>query len=78
MELTVKNKRILIAYFTFSLAFINDVYAQKDCSQAPTAALRVLCEQLHRWDTNARVTLQLAIVSLLPKSSNAILNCIKI
>uniref|UniRef100_A0A914HLP2 ShKT domain-containing protein n=1 Tax=Globodera rostochiensis TaxID=31243 RepID=A0A914HLP2_GLORO len=28
--------------------------AQKSCATAPTSALRTLCEQLHRWDTNAR------------------------
>lgn len=31
------------------------VNAQLDCSEAPTSALKIICEQLHRWDKNARV-----------------------
>ncbi|KAI6181593.1 Common central domain of tyrosinase [Aphelenchoides besseyi] len=29
-------------------------YSQQDCADAPTASLRMVCEQLHKWDTNAR------------------------
>uniref|UniRef100_A0A914MUL4 Tyrosinase copper-binding domain-containing protein n=1 Tax=Meloidogyne incognita TaxID=6306 RepID=A0A914MUL4_MELIC len=43
-------KYLLVAIATFP-SFIN---AQMDCSAAPTSALRIVCEQLHRWDKNAR------------------------
>lgn len=39
------------------LTFLPFLHAQLDCSEAPTSALRIVCEQLHRWDTNARVGL---------------------
>ncbi|KAI6230436.1 hypothetical protein M3Y99_01062800 [Aphelenchoides fujianensis] len=30
------------------------VRAQQNCSEAPSASLRMVCEQLHKWDANAR------------------------
>lgn len=29
---------------------------QMNCAEAPTAAARIVCEQLHKWDANARVS----------------------
>lgn len=31
------------------------VDAQIDCTQAPTASLRMVCEMTYRWDQRARV-----------------------
>ncbi|KAH7697070.1 CBN-TYR-4 protein [Aphelenchoides avenae] len=46
------------------------VHSQLNCAQAPTPAARIVCEQLHRWDTNARsappVTTKLALPPSIP------------
>jgi hypothetical protein len=39
-----------------TLAFGID--AQMDCSKAPTAALRTVCQQINNWDKNARAAPQ--------------------
>ena len=35
--------------------FFECANAQMDCSKAPNPDVRTLCEQLHKWDKNARV-----------------------
>ncbi|KAI1721618.1 common central domain of tyrosinase domain-containing protein [Ditylenchus destructor] len=43
---------------------------QMNCAEAPTAAARIVCEQLHKWDTNARsappVTTKVALPPAIP------------
>lgn len=46
--------------FTLILKFISliqfqTVQCQINCADAPTPAAKIVCEQLHRWDKNARV-----------------------
>lgn len=39
----------------FIILFLNKVYAQLNCADAPTSAAKIVCEQLHSWDKNTRV-----------------------
>ncbi|CAA95805.2 Putative tyrosinase-like protein tyr-3 [Caenorhabditis elegans] len=42
---------ILLVYF-----LIFEVNSQLDCSKAPTPAIRIMCNQIQRWDQKARAT----------------------
>lgn len=52
------------------LSVLERATAQMNCAEAPTAAARIVCEQLHRWDTNARsappVTTKMALPPAIP------------
>uniref|UniRef100_A0A914V7H0 ShKT domain-containing protein n=1 Tax=Plectus sambesii TaxID=2011161 RepID=A0A914V7H0_9BILA len=45
---------IRVAVAVFVLVIIARSFAQQDCSTAPTEALKIICEQLNRWDASAR------------------------
>ncbi|EGT54069.1 hypothetical protein CAEBREN_32008 [Caenorhabditis brenneri] len=43
-------------YFILLLFFIRNSFGQLDCSKAPTAAIKIICSQIQRWDQKARTT----------------------
>jgi hypothetical protein len=47
---------ISLNLFLFATFLADSADAQLDCAAAPTSALKIVCEQLHRWDKNARVS----------------------
>ncbi|PIO57055.1 hypothetical protein TELCIR_21542, partial [Teladorsagia circumcincta] len=47
---------VLTPLFWTTIISLITVVLSIDCNQAPTEALRIICEQLQRWDDNARKT----------------------
>uniref|UniRef100_A0A915DFA9 Tyrosinase copper-binding domain-containing protein n=1 Tax=Ditylenchus dipsaci TaxID=166011 RepID=A0A915DFA9_9BILA len=43
-----------LCFLAFIIFLPLHIQAQINCADAPTAAARIVCEQLHKWDTNAR------------------------
>lgn len=47
-------KNIFINFILLFLLFV-EIRGQLNCAEAPTPAAKIVCEQLHSWDKNARV-----------------------
>ncbi|EFO94245.1 CRE-TYR-3 protein [Caenorhabditis remanei] len=58
--------RKILIFSLFLLYFIPDTTAQLDCSKAPTAAIRIMCNQIQRWDQKARATPSLSADVMTP------------
>uniref|UniRef100_A0AC34R0V6 Tyrosinase copper-binding domain-containing protein n=1 Tax=Panagrolaimus sp. JU765 TaxID=591449 RepID=A0AC34R0V6_9BILA len=60
----------MIIFFVLFFICLDFVSGQSNCAEAPTPALKIICEQLHRWDKNARanppVTAKLALPPAIP------------
>uniref|UniRef100_A0AC35FYI9 ShKT domain-containing protein n=1 Tax=Panagrolaimus sp. PS1159 TaxID=55785 RepID=A0AC35FYI9_9BILA len=61
--------KVLLFTFVFFINGILQVFSQ-NCAEAPTPALKIVCEQIHRWDKNARsappVTTKIALPPAIP------------
>jgi hypothetical protein len=65
----VPKMKVLLFTFVFFINGILQVFSQ-NCAEAPTPALKIVCEQIHRWDKNARsappVTTKIALPPAIP------------
>uniref|UniRef100_A0AC35TI99 ShKT domain-containing protein n=1 Tax=Rhabditophanes sp. KR3021 TaxID=114890 RepID=A0AC35TI99_9BILA len=50
----------------FSLFLLNYIDAAQDCSSAPTPALKILCNQIKKWDSGSRAAPQVTAKMALP------------
>lgn len=51
-----KSFKWAFSFILLSL-FIQDINAQINCTDAPTASLRMVCEHTYKWDERARVSI---------------------
>jgi hypothetical protein len=55
-KMPTKHHVVLLA--ALLVIWLDSTRAQMDCSKAPSASLRTVCEQINNWDKNARVSHQ--------------------